>query len=146
MQKERNKNKYTIYSDGGSRGNPGPAGCGIFIVDSNGKPLEKRYKYIGVATNNIAEYTAILLGISRAIELGAASIEVRADSKLAIEQLSGNFKVKNPDLKSIFDIIGEKISNWGGEVKFVHIPREKNKEADRLANVAMDVGECKRRE
>lgn len=133
--------RFIVFTDGGSRGNPGIAWCGIFICDANLVPIEKRYKYIGHATNNIAEYTAISLGISRAIELGATLIEIRADSKLAVEQLSGNFKVKNPELKIIFDEIWETISVWGGEVRFTHIPREKNKEADRLSNVAMDRGE-----
>lgn len=130
--------KYIIYTDGGSRWNPWPAGCGIFIANDQLDPIEKRYKYIGTATNNIAEYTAILLGIQRAIELGADHIEIRADSKLAIEQLSGNFKVKNPDIKVLFDKIWTLIWEWGGEVIFTYVPREQNKEADRLANVAMD--------
>ena len=127
-----------VYTDGGSRGNPGNAGCGIFITDSEGNPIEKRFKSIGIATNNIAEYTAILLGISRAIELGAGNIEVFADSQLAIEQLAGNYKVKNPELKKIFTSIQSLLADWGGDIHFTHIPREKNKEADRLSNVAMD--------
>ena len=100
--------------------------------------IEKRFKYIGVATNNIAEYTAAFLGITRAIELGATEIELRADSQLVIEQLSGNYKIKNPELKKIFLEIQDAVGKWGGDIVFMHVPREQNKEADRLSNVAMD--------
>lgn len=130
--------KIVIFTDGGSRGNPGISGCGIYMTHPDGTSLEKRYKYIGIATNNVAEYTAILLGISRAIELGATDIQIFADSKLAIEQLSGNYKIKNPELRIIYDRIQEKIKMWGGNIAYTHIPREQNKEADRLSNVAMD--------
>lgn len=132
--------KLLVYSDGGSRGNPGPAGCGVFIADAQGNPVERRYKYLGTTTNNVAEYTAAKLGIRRAIELGATEIELRADSKLAIEQLSGNYKVKNEGLKALNAEIREAVASWGGKIAFVHVPRERNKEADRLSNVAMDEG------
>jgi len=101
-----------VYTDGGSRGNPGIAGCGVYITDADGQSLERRFKSIGTTTNNIAEYTAILLGIRRAIELGATSIGLFADSKLAIEQLSGNYKVKNPELKKIFLQIQAALADW----------------------------------
>jgi len=104
--------KYIVYTDGGSRGNPGPAGCGVFIQSEDASISERRYKYLGIATNNIAEYTGGLLGIQRAIELGATEMELRADSKLMIEQLSGNYKVKNPELKKIWTKIHELISHW----------------------------------
>ncbi len=127
-----------VYTDGGSRGNPGPSGCGIFITDNEWISIEKRFKYIWIATNNIAEYTAAYLGITRAIELGATSIELRADSKLVIEQLAGNYKVKNPELKKIFIKLQEKVGEWWGDIEFTHVFREQNTEADRLSNVAMD--------
>ncbi len=130
--------KLIVYTDGWSRWNPGPAGCGIFIVDSKWTVVEKRYKYIWVATNNIAEYTAALLGVKRAIEIGATSIELKADSKLVIEQLSGNYKVKNLELKKIFLELQNMIGEWWHHIVFTHIPREKNIDADRLSNVAMD--------
>ena len=129
-----------VYSDGWSRWNPGPAGCGIFLVDTQGNTIEKRYKYIGVATNNVAEYTAAYLGITRAIELWATSIELRADSQLIVEQLSGRYKIKNAELKKIASSIFEAISSWWGNIIFTHVYREYNKEADRLSNVAMDQG------
>lgn len=129
-----------VYTDGGSRGNPGPAGLGVYICDRSGEPVERRYKYLGETTNNVAEYSGALLGIRRAIELGATSIELRADSKLVIEQLSGNYKVKNPGLKELHTQIRELVSSYPGKISFTHVPREKNKEADRLSNVAMDEG------
>ena len=132
--------KLIVYTDGGSRGNPGPSGCGIFIIDDSGKPLERRHKYIGHATNNIAEYTAALLGVLRAIELGATHVELRADSKLVIEQLAGRYKIKNTELKKIASEIRENISEWWGDISYKHIYREDNTEADRLSNVAMDEG------
>ncbi|MDD2916377.1 MAG: ribonuclease HI family protein [Candidatus Gracilibacteria bacterium] len=132
--------KLLIYTDGGARNNPGPAGIGVFIADENGKPLERRHKYLGIATNNQAEYQGALHGIRRGIELGAREIELRMDSNLVIEQLSGNFKIKNPELKMIFEEIRELLQNWGGKITFTHVRREFNKEADRLSNVAMDEG------
>ena len=132
--------KLIVYTDWGSRGNPGPSGCGIFITDLHGKPVERRHKYIGHATNNIAEYTAAFLGISRAIELGGSSIELRADSKLVIEQLAGRYKIKNSELKKVYTQIQDKIGQWGWKIAFIHVYREDNIEADRLSNVAMDEG------
>ncbi len=130
--------KLIVYTDGGSRGNPGPSGCGIFITDENGTAIEKRHKYIGHATNNIAEYRAAFLGIARAIELAATEIELKADSKLLIEQLAGRYKIKNTELKKIAWEIHENLVTWWWNICFTHIYREENVEADRLSNVAMD--------
>lgn len=130
--------KYIVYTDGGSRGNPGPSGCGIFLYSLDESVVERRYKALGVATNNIAEYTAALLWITRATELGATEIELRADSQLVIEQLSGNYKIKNAQLKEIYLQIQDKIGEWWGAITFTHVRREQNTEADRLSNVAMD--------
>ncbi|EKD30269.1 MAG: ribonuclease H [uncultured bacterium (gcode 4)] len=132
--------KLKIYTDGGARNNPGPAGIGVFITDENGKPLERRHKYLGIATNNQAEYQGALHGIRRGIELGATEIELRMDSKLVVEQLSGNFKIKNPELKIIFREIQDLLEAWCGRIQHIHIRREHNGEADRLSNVAMDEG------
>lgn len=132
--------KLIIYTDGGARFNPGPAGIGVFITDEKGKALERRHKYLGIATNNQAEYQGALHGIRRGIELGATEIELRMDSNLVIEQLAGNFKVKNPELKTIFQEIRDLLQSWGGKIVFTHVRREYNKEADRLSNVAMDSG------
>lgn len=132
--------KFIIYTDGWARFNPGPAGIGVFITDENGKAIERRHKYLGIATNNQAEYQGALYGIRRGIELGATEIELRMDSNLVIEQLSGNFKIKNPELKIIFMEIQWLLSVWKGKITFTHVRREYNKEADRLSNVAMDEG------
>jgi ribonuclease HI len=137
--------KLIVYTDGGSRGNPWLSGCGVFITDREGRPLEKRHKYIGHATNNIAEYTAALLGITRAIDIGATEIELRSDSQLMIEQLSGRYKIKNTELKKLAGKIGDAIGTWGWKISFTHVYREQNAEADRLSNVAMDEGGGKRR-
>lgn len=130
--------KLIVYTDGGSRGNPWISGCGVFITKSDGTPLERRHKFIGHATNNIAEYTAANLWIKRAIELWAQEIDLRADSELLIEQLSWRYKIKNPELKKIASEIGSNLTEWWWKITFTHVYREQNKEADRLSNVAMD--------
>ena len=107
---------------------------------SKRKVIERRHKYLGIATNNQAEYQGALHGIRRGIELGATEIELRMDSNLVVEQLAGNFKVKNPELKIIFQEIQDILKPWGGKIEFIHIRREYNVEADRLSNVAMDEG------
>ncbi len=135
--------KIVVSSDGGSRGNPGPSGCGMFLISLDGSIEERRYRYIGIATNNIAEYTAAHLGIARAIELWATEIELRADSQLVVEQLKGNYRVKNLELKKIFMQIQDLLRNWKGKIHYQHIPREQNIEADRLSNVAMDEGKTR---
>ena len=103
-------------------------------------PIERRYKYLGETTNNVAEYTGGLMGIELAIGLGATEIELRADSKLMIEQLAGRFKIKSPHLKVIYSQIQTLLTNYSGVIRFTHIPREHNIEADRLSNIAMDEG------
>lgn len=132
--------KLNLFTDGGSRGNPGIAGCGIFITDENFEPLRRGYRYLGEATNNIAEYTAVKIWIEKCIEMGATEIVLRADSQLAIRQLSGEYKIKNENLREIFNEIQSILANWNGKITYIHIPREQNKEADRLSNVAMDKG------
>lgn len=94
--------KLILFTDGGSRGNPGPAGCGIFITDENLIPIARGYRFLGVTTNNVAEYTAMKIGIEKCIEMSATEIDLRADSKLAVEQLSGRYKIKNEGLRRIF--------------------------------------------
>ncbi len=127
-----------LYTDGGSRWNPGKSGCGIYITDGYDEKIEARYKAIGIATNNQAEYTAMLLWVRRSIEIGADRIHAFADSELMIHQLTGKYKIKNPELKKIAEEIQAIIREWGGQIKFTHIRREFNIEADRLSNVAMD--------
>lgn len=133
--------KLIVHTDGGARGNPGPAGIGVYIADADGREVEKRYKYLGVKTNNQAESSGALHGIRRAIELGASEIELRMDSLLVVEQLSGRYKVKNQDLRETYREIGDMLMVWGGSISYVHVPRERNREADRLSNKAMDEGQ-----
>lgn len=129
-----------IQTDGGARGNPGPAGIGVVILDEKGNVLEEHAKYLGVTTNNQAEYQAAILGLRRAVALGATSAEVVADSELLVRQASGEYRVKNPDLGKRFIELKNAETELGGRVKYRHVRREQNTHADRLSNVAMDSG------
>ena len=130
--------KLIVEADGGSRGNPGIAGSGALVIDSGtGKILREISQSVGIATNNVAEYTAVLLGLEAALEIDPnAEIVVRMDSKLVVEQMSGRWKIKHPDMISL----GAKVQKLmqGARVSFVWIPREENSRADALANKAMD--------
>lgn len=132
--------KIIIYTDGGARNNPGPAGAGAVIYDGSTKIAEIS-EYLGERTNNWAEYEAIILALEKARKLGLTGrdIEVRADSKLAVEQLSGNWKVKHANVREQFVRAKEILEDFDS-IKFVHISREENTEADLLANFAMDRG------
>jgi len=130
--------KLNVYTDGGSRGNPWNAWLGVFITEAWWKPLEKRYKNLGITTNNVAEYTWALYGIRRAIELWAQEIELFMDSKLVIEQLSWKWKIKDEKLKTIAIDIQGIISDASIRIQYTWIPREENKVADALSNKAMD--------
>ncbi len=133
--------KITIYTDWGSRWNPGIAGIWVYIVDENGKEIEKRYKFLGKKTNNEAEYLWAYYGLKRWIELGANHIDLKMDSDLVIQQLSGTWKIKKAELKEIHTQIKNMIWESWVQVNFIWIPREQNKEADRLSNKAMDAEE-----
>lgn len=127
-----------INTDGGARGNPGPAAAGA-VIAYDGKKAEVK-KYLGDnLTNNWAEYEAVLLALAEAKRLGLAgrAIEFRADSKLVVEQVSGNWKIKEPSLKPKVAEIRALLSDFPGS-RFVYVPREENKEADRLVNEALD--------
>jgi len=127
-----------VYTDGGSRGNPGNAGIGVYITDANDQEIEKRYKNIGIATNNESEYTAALLGIQRAIELGATQIFHYTDSELIVKQLTGERKIKKQELQHLRWQIVELVTKHHISITYEWIPREENIQADRLSNVAMD--------
>lgn len=132
--------KLIIYTDGASRGNPGPASYGFTISDENGSLIYEEGRYIGISTNNMAEYTAVLEAlkyVKENLKEGFLQIELFADSKLVVEQLSGRFKVKSSHLKPLVEKIQILKMELGGVVHG-HIPREKNTEADRLANQALD--------
>lgn len=131
--------KLKIYSDGGARGNPGPAGIGVVLYDENDDIVAEISEYIGETTNNQAEYRACLAGIKKAKELGAVEVDFFLDSELVVKQLNREYKVKNKDLAPLFMQIYN-LSMDFGKITFTHIRRELNKEADRLANEAMDKG------
>ena len=128
--------ELTIYTDGASRNNPGEAGAGVFILQ-DGCPVEKLARYLGKTTNNIAEYTAAIMGLEYALKQGASRVGLFADSELLVKQLNGKYKVKNEGLKPLYGKAKELIAKIGS-VEVQYIPREKNKEADALANKAID--------
>jgi ribonuclease HI len=128
--------KLKIFSDGGARGNPGPAGAGV-VIKAEDEVVAKISKYLGEATNNQAEYTAILMGLERAKELKAKEIEAVMDSELACKQLNGEYKVKDPELAKLYIKIWN-LTHEFEQVVFKHVKREFNKEADALVNQAID--------
>jgi ribonuclease HI len=127
------------YTDGGARGNPGPAGIGVVLQDKTGQTIGEWSEFLGVATNNQAEYKALLLALKQAVALGVVELDCRLDSELVVKQLKGEYKVKHPDLKPLFEQAKSLISQIKN-VSFKHIRRELNKQADQLANQAMDRG------
>ncbi|GIH04548.1 bifunctional RNase H/acid phosphatase [Rhizocola hellebori] len=130
--------KVIVEADGGARGNPGPAGYGAVVRDaSNGSVLAERAEALGVTTNNVAEYSGLIAGLTAARELGAAQVEVRMDSKLVIEQMTGRWQIKHPGLRLLAAQAAELQSQFD-QVRYEWIPRERNKHADALANMAMD--------
>lgn len=134
--------RFTIFADGGSRGNPGPAGSGAVVRDEKGKTVLEVSEYLGTTTNNVAEYTAVLRALERlAVHIEGktkdAEVSVFMDSKLVVEQMNGNWKVKHPNMKPLAASVAEEVRKFK-KVTFAHIPREKNADADALANEAMD--------
>jgi len=135
-----NVSKLKIFTDGGARGNPGPAGIGVVIKNEHNDIICEISKYIGKTTNNQAEYRAVVCAIEKAKELGAKEVDFYLDSELVVKQLNREYKVRNKDLMPHFVKIYNHSLSFK-KIKFIHIYREKNKEADQLANAAMDKGE-----
>ena len=127
----------TLEFDGGSRGNPGPAGIGVVVRAQDGTPLVTLGRFIGRATNNVAEYRALITAMEEAKKLGAKSIVIRGDSELIIKQMKGEYRVKHPDMKDLYDEAQFLIHQFN-EATITHNLRHKNELADRLANLAMD--------
>lgn len=127
----------TAYFDGGARGNPGPAGFGVYIVDDEGQVLAEIAEGIGVATNNVAEYRGLLAALQWAVDHGVTALHVRGDSLLLVQQMRGVYRVKNEGLLPLYREARHLCARIG-QVSFEHIPRERNKDADRLSNVGMD--------
>ena len=127
----------TAYFDGGSRGNPGPAGWGAYIVNDDGTVLAELSGALGVATNNVAEYNGLIAALQWAADHDVTAMSVKGDSLLLVEQMRGNYKVKNEGLKPLH-MRARMLVMQIGNVSFAHVPREKNKDADRLSTVGMD--------
>lgn len=134
---KRGPRKLVIFTDGGARGNPGPAGIGVTISDENGVVLIEFGEAIGEATNNVAEYTAVVRALEVAVGYNVDTIEFFLDSELVVKQLNGEYKVKNAGLKGLHAAARERLDKYA-RVRISHVPRAKNKVADRLANEAMD--------
>jgi ribonuclease HI len=131
------KETITIRFDGGSRGNPGPAGIGVVLLAQDKTPLVTLGRFIGRATNNVAEYKALIAGLEEAKKLGAKKVLVCGDSELIVRQMNGEYRVKNADLRPLYEEAQDLISEFD-EARIEHNYREDNSLADKLANLAMD--------
>lgn len=129
--------KLIINTDGGARGNPGPAGIGVVIADEHKKIIGRHKQYIGEATNNIAEYRALILALTEASKVGADNLQINMDSELIVRQMNGQYKIKEPTLKVLASEVLQLIKSFKS-VTFHHVRRELNKEADKLVNAAID--------
>jgi ribonuclease HI len=132
--------RFRASIDGAARGNPGPAGAGVHVEAVDGRPAEELVAALGKATNNVAEYSALLLALARAAEMGAETVEILSDSLLLVQQVNGVFKVKAPHL---IPLVSDAVRRAKGFRRFSirHVPREKNRLADRLANLGADESE-----
>ena len=135
---------FIVACDGAARGNPGPAGAGAQITTPDGDVVAEIAEGLGEATNNVAEYTAVILGLERAKELGGTEILLRSDSQLLINQLTGVYRVKTPHLQPLHRRVRGLAESFG-TIRFEHVPRERNTEADRLANLGVDTWLASRR-
>ena len=130
--------KVIVEADGGARGNPGPAGYGALVREADtGEVLAERSESIGVATNNVAEYGGLIAGLEAAVDVGATDVEVRMDSRLVVEQMSGRWQIKNPGLRPLAAKAASLVRRFDS-VRYAWVPREHNRHADALANAAMD--------
>lgn len=129
----------TAFCDGGSRGNPGPAGFGVSIQNQAGEKVAELSEFLGIKTNNFAEYSGLLAALAFALEGDYAELRVVADSELMVKQIRGQYRVKSPDLKPLYDEAKRRIAALDS-FQIQHVLRGKNREADRLANEAMDRG------
>jgi len=127
----------TLFADGGSRGNPGPAASGAVLVAPDGRILHEVGHFLGVATNNVAEWTALKLGLEAAIEHGVSSLAVRLDSQLVVRQVSGEYRVKHPDLQPLHLRVKSLLRKFT-HVDVQHIPRKENALADAVVNRVLD--------
>ena len=136
-QAEKRDDHLIAHIDGGARGNPGPAGYGVVVKDSKGKKLAELSRFLGRRTNNYAEYSALLAALQYSLEVGCKALQVYSDSELLVKQMRGEYKMRSPDLRPLFreaQTMLEKLE-W---FRIAYVPREQNREADHLANQAMD--------
>ena len=131
--------RVVVHVDGGARGNPGPAGVGVVATDVGGRELARANDFLGVATNNAAEYRAVLLGLDVAHALGAREVEIVNDSELVARQLAGDYRVKSADLKPLYEAALKRLEQFG-RWSIRSVPRERNETADTLVNEAIDAG------
>jgi ribonuclease HI len=131
--------KARLFTDGGARGNPGPAAAAYVIESEDGTVLAAHGEAIGVQTNNVAEYRALVAGLEKARELGLAELEVVSDSELLVKQMRGEYKVKNEALREL-SLRAARVAREVGEVRYTAVRREQNELADRLVNEALDAG------
>jgi len=129
--------RATLYTDGGARGNPGPAAFAYVLEAEDGTVLDSRGERIGVATNNVAEYRALVAGLERALELAIPEVEVVSDSQLLVKQMRGEYRVKNEALRDLSSQ-ASRLARRFGKVEYRHVTREHNELADRLVNEALD--------
>jgi ribonuclease HI len=129
--------ELVIYTDGACRGNPGEGGAGVVFEDGEGKEVTTIQRYLGLVTNNVAEYRALLIALEVAQEFNAKRIRLFLDSELVVKQIKGEYRVKNSNIKPLYEVVKAAISAFE-EVQITHIPRDKNKRADLLANAAID--------
>lgn len=127
----------TAHVDGGARGNPGPAGYGVVITDESGRVIAELAEDIGIATNNVAEYRGLIAALEWARDRGHTRVHVRSDSELIVRQMIGRYRVRHPGLLPLYQQ-AQRLAAEIGHVTFQHVPREQNRDADRLSNVAMD--------
>jgi len=137
--------KAKLSTDGGARGNPGPAAYGYVLETEDGTILDARGQRIGHATNNVAEYRALIAGLEAALSHGVTELDVVSDSELLVKQMQGEYRVKNPGLQPLYQDARRMVQRIG-HVTFEHVRRELNKEADRLCNEAMDEATANRPE
>ena len=129
--------KARLFTDGGARGNPGPAAYGFVLEDEDGTVLEAHGEAIGIATNNVAEYSALIAGLRRASELGVDELEVVSDSELMVKQMTGEYRVKNEALRNL-SVEASRLARRVGRVTYRAVRREHNELADQLVNDALD--------
>jgi ribonuclease HI len=138
VSNEASPRRILIYTDGAARGNPGPAGLGAILRDGQtGEVLAELARFLGIRTNNYAEWTAVEEAVREALELGANQVDLRMDSELVARQINGRYRVKHADLKPIHARVMAMLGQLDGYT-VGHVPRELNKDADRLSNVAID--------